>query len=291
MIKFIGGFSLYIIYFLVCFKGEIIIPICLVIIHEYAHYLMAYILGFKNFSIKILPFGARLDLDDLDEATPREDLLISLAGPLSNLILCVIFFFLYYKFKIEILNVICYSNLALGIFNLIPTLPLDGGRIVRDIINLKVPFKKANVYTVRLSLAIGYFMALLYLTMSLCGKHNILLGLISLLILLTSIKEKERVAYVIMADILKKKLKFIKKGYIENRNISIFYKKDLLTALSLIDKNKYSLFLVLNEEMNVLDIVYEDEVVEAIRDFGNITFEDLIEKNNFMGKVLEGINI
>jgi len=38
-----------------------------------------------------------------------------------------------------------------------------------------------------------------------------------------------------MGDIIKKKYKFLKRGYIENRNVSIYYKQDLLTAMGLFD--------------------------------------------------------
>ena len=76
---------------------------------------------------------------------------------------------------------------------------------------------------------------------------------------------------MIMGYIIKKKYRFIKRGYIENRSISIFCKKDLLSALGMIDKNKYNLFTVLDENMSVLEILYEEEIIQAIKAYGNIS--------------------
>lgn len=76
---------------------------------------------------------------------------------------------------------------------------------------------------------------------------------------------------------MKKRLKFMKNGIIENRIISVFYKKDLLFGLSMIDKNKYTIITVLDENMRVIKLVYEEEIINALKEHGNITFEELIK--------------
>lgn len=83
---------------------------------------------------------------------------------------------------------------------------------------------------------------------------------------------------------MKKRLRFMKKGIIENRIISIFYKKDLLFGLSMIDKNKYTILTVLDENMKVLRVVYEEEIINALKEYGNITFEEFIGVKCFKDK-------
>jgi len=109
------------------------------------------------------------------------------------------------------------------------------------------------------------------------NRGNFNLGLISIFILISSIKEKERIVYLIMGYIIKKKYRFIKRGYMENRSMSIFCKKDLLTALGMVDKNKYNLFTVLDENMMVLEILYEEEIIQAIKVYGNISLLEFID--------------
>ncbi len=278
MVRISKLFLPYIILLLILgFKGEIIIAFGLVFIHELMHYLTARSLGFSGFDIEILPIGAVLKVKDLDEATPKEDIIISLSGPLLNLMLAAIFYFLFMLFNRPYLNLIYRSNLAIGIFNLIPAFPLDGGRVLRDILSIKTIYRKANEISVRISMILGTVFMFIYFVSVVGNRSNFNLGLISIFIIISSIKEKERVVYLIMGYIIKKKYRFLKRGYIENRSISIFYKKDLLSALGMVDKNKYNIFTVLDEDMRDLEVLYEEEIIQAIKLYGNISLCEYID--------------
>ncbi|MBW9144330.1 M50 family metallopeptidase [Clostridium sp. CM027] len=266
------------------FKGELVIAFAFVFIHEMMHYLTARILGFSGFDIEILPVGAVLKVKDLDEASAKEDLIISLSGPLLNLLLAVIFYILFILFNRPYLHLIYKSNLALGIFNLIPAFPLDGGRVLRDILNIKTIYRRANEISIRVSMILGSIFMFIYFVSVAANKSNFNLGLISIFILISSIKEKERIVYLIMGYIIRKKHRFIKRGYVENKSISVFCEKNLLSVLGIIDKNKYNLFTILDENMTLLDTLYEEEIIEAIKAYGNISLSEYIDikklKNN-----------
>ncbi|MBZ9608540.1 M50 family metallopeptidase [Clostridium estertheticum] len=266
------------------FKGELVVAFAFVFIHEMMHYLTARILGFSGFDIEILPIGAVLKVKDLDEASAKEDLIISLSGPLLNLLLAVIFYILFILFNRPYLHLIYKSNLALGIFNLIPAFPLDGGRVLRDILNIKTIYRRANEISIMVSMILGSIFMFIYFVSVAANKSNFNLGLISIFILISSIKEKERIVYLIMGYIIRKKHRFIKRGYVENKSISVFCEKNLLSVLGIIDKNKYNLFTILDENMTLLDTLYEEEIIEAIKAYGNISLSEYIDikklKNN-----------
>ena len=255
--------------FLLGFRGEFFISFLIVFIHELVHYITARCLGFSGFVVEMIPIGAVLKVKDLDEASPMEDFIISISGPLFNLILAVIFYFSSYK-----LFFVC--NLSIGLLNFLPALPLDGGRMLRDLLLKKIIYKRANILTIYVSFFIGYTLVFYNLTLFFRGKININLSLIALFIIYCAYKEKERIVYAIMGDIIKKKYKILNRGYIENKSISIFYKKSLLYALGLVEKGKYNIFTILNEEIEVVDIVYEQEIIEALKKYGNISIEEFI---------------
>lgn len=259
------------------FNGDLFIAFAMVILHEFTHFFTARYFGFKNGNVEILPFGAALRLNDLDEASFKEDLIISLSGPILNLVLAVIFYVLDMYFNSYIMHALFLTNAALGVFNLIPALPLDGGRILRDLIARKTIYRSANMITIRVSMCMGSIFMLYYIYCFFKGQMNLSFGIIALYIIIYSFREKERIAYIIMSDIIKKKFRFVKRGYIENRSFSIYYKINLLNALSLAEKNKYSIFTVLDEELRVMDIIYEEEILEALKSYGNITIEQLIQ--------------
>lgn len=281
MIKLNKYFIPYIlILFLLGYRGEIIISFLIVILHEFVHYAVARCYGCSGFDIEILPIGAVINLKELDEVSPNEDLIISLSGPLMNLILAVFFYLLNLKYPNTFNLLFFKGNLAVGVFNLIPAYPLDGGRILRDIASKRYIFKKANKISIITSIVIGIILMLLFIYLFLKGKNDFNIGIISLLIIISSLKEKERIAYIIMGDIIKKKFKFLSRGYIENKSISVFYKYNLLDVLSLVDKNKYNVFTVLDEEMTLMDIMYEDEVLEALKKYGNISIREFLKNEN-----------
>lgn len=281
MIKVNRYFIPYIIFLIVIgYKGQLIYSFFIVLIHEVVHYLFARYYKFSGFDIELIIVGAVIKLKDLDEASPKEDLIISAAGPMANLILSVLFFVLHKKFPYWEFHMLFEGNLAIGFFNLIPAFPLDGGRILRDILNFKFMYKNSNRIMINVSIFIGLTFMFCYTILFFKGINNFNIGVIGIFIIISSLKERERISYIIMGDIIKKKYKFMNRGYIENKNISIYYKKDLLSAMALFDKNKYNVFTVLDVEMRVMDIIYEGEIINALKVHGNITIEEFMKIEN-----------
>ncbi|WP_138204012.1 M50 family metallopeptidase [Haloimpatiens lingqiaonensis] len=280
MVKFKKYFFLIFLCLLVMgFRGKFLVAFIMAFLHEVVHYVTARFLGFSGFDIEIWPIGTVLKLKDLDEATPLEDIIISVSGPLFNIIVALAFHIFFNIFKLQQLRLLEITNLALGIFNLIPALPLDGGRILRDLLNIKIHYKRANIITVNFSLVIGFAFIFYYFLLFYKKSiflYNLNIGLIGLFIIVYSSRERERIVYLIMGDVIKKRVNFLKRGYLQNRTVSVCSKKNLLFMMNLIDKNRYNIFYVLNDEMNVIDIIYEQEIIDALKVYGNITIEEYL---------------
>ncbi len=118
-----------------CFKGELFLFLmsCLVAIqHECAHAFAAAKLGYKLNRIVLMPFGAVID-GDLRGLSLKDEIFIALCGPLCNLCTAAFFAALWwftpdtYAFT----DTACYTSLSIALVNLLPAIPLDGGRILR----------------------------------------------------------------------------------------------------------------------------------------------------------------
>jgi len=88
--------------------------------------------------------GAKpVPVDPFNLRDGRKDLaLVSLAGPLTNIVIAVIFSLIFRIFPSGIIGLVVQLNLLLAIFNLIPIPPLDGSKIF----SLLLPEKMADAY-------------------------------------------------------------------------------------------------------------------------------------------------
>ena len=115
------------------------------LIHELGHLICGILLGLKPSSIKINPFGFQLTFKEKIEnynykvgsgnILCLKRLIIAISGPLTNIIIALAFLII--PFNITEKSVLIYANILLAIFNLIPIYPLDGGIILKEVINIK----------------------------------------------------------------------------------------------------------------------------------------------------------
>ena len=103
-----------------------------VLIHELSHMITGIVLGFKPKKFMIMPFGFKIQFKEIkiEKKVETKKIAVAVAGPLINLIIIGISAFL--KLHINII----YINLIISLFNLIPIYPLDGGRILKEIIHI-----------------------------------------------------------------------------------------------------------------------------------------------------------
>lgn len=131
-----------------------------ILLHEIAHTVQAQALGIPVRRITLLPFGGLAELARLPEH-PLDELRIAGVGPLANLALGLLFgslgglflvsgplswrevvdYWSYHEYGLlpSGLMYLAVVNVSLGLFNLIPTFPMDGGRVLRSVLALVLP--------------------------------------------------------------------------------------------------------------------------------------------------------
>ncbi|MDY3829220.1 MAG: M50 family metallopeptidase [Clostridium sp.] len=259
---------------------KIIFAFIFVIIHEVSHIIVAKIYGLKVSSLKINVVGSRSDIYDIDNLAYIKRMIVYLVGPLVNLFLGLIFFVLMKYTNITFFYEAYIINLGLGIFNLIPAYPLDGSRILEILLEIKVLYKTSKKIVVIFSFIVVILLLMIFMFSIYIHKINISFILVAIVIAYSSIIEAKKTMYTIIKSLYKKENLLINKNYLENKNICIYYKCSLIKALSFIDRNKFNCFYVLNEGLKVLGIVYEEELIEAIKNYGNINFKEYMETKN-----------
>ncbi len=140
-----------------------------VVIHELSHSRLAQYFGGEVSSITLLPIGGVSMMKKMPEEPTRE-LLVSLVGPLSNVVIAILLIPLLYLIPNPVdgafgafsrlgagnadvligisaqgfISYMFFINLLLAVFNLLPAFPLDGGRVFRSILAERMSYMKAT---------------------------------------------------------------------------------------------------------------------------------------------------
>ncbi len=129
-----------------------------VVLHELGHSLTARHFGVGVRRILLMPIGGMAEFDAIPRQPGRE-LLITAAGPAVNFVLAGALWIVSDRSSGvpdsalpsslgELVWCLLYWNIAMGIFNLLPAYPMDGGRILRALLATRLPYLRATFWAV-----------------------------------------------------------------------------------------------------------------------------------------------
>lgn len=248
-----------------------------VFLHEVTHILIALKYGCKFYNISFHIFGLNAELSDINILKDKEKIIIYSSGAAFNIAVAVFLYFLSFKYSNSFIETSINLNIGLAVFNLLPAYPLDGSRILEIILSKKILFKKAQKIISIISFIIaGLFIVIgIYIYIFLHSLNfSMLIGAI-IIIYITRMEESTSM-YITMGNIVKKRKKILKDNYIENKIISVYYKQGLVNVLALVDRNKFNTFYILDDDMKLIHVLHEDELIEALKIYGNMTLEEYI---------------
>ena len=163
--------------------GLIVVFFACVVLHELGHSLTARRYGVRVPRILLMPIGGMAEFDHIPRQ-PAAELLITLAGPAVNFAIAAILWLVvglpagwpwhadYPDSLRGLAQILLNWNLVMGLFNLLPVFPMDGGRIFRALLARKMPYLLATYWAAMIGKILALVLAgacFFYLQRTLAG--------------------------------------------------------------------------------------------------------------------------
>jgi len=145
----------------------IILLFACVLAHEFGHILTARGFGVRTPDVTLLPIGGVARLERIPEA-PGQEFLIAIAGPLVNVAIAVVLVLFagadlsaehlaaIENSKIALVDRLAAVNLFLALFNMIPAFPMDGGRVLRALLAIRLGHVRATEISATIGQAFAF---------------------------------------------------------------------------------------------------------------------------------------
>jgi stage IV sporulation protein FB len=165
-----------------------------VILHEFGHCLQIKRYGIHVQDIVLFPIGGVARAQSIPE-NPREEIVVAISGPIVNFVIAGGLFAGLALAGIPLhgdgyLVTLAGVNMGLGLFNLIPAFPMDGGRILRGVLHMRMPYLAAT----RRARDVGQIVALGFVMIAFLDTTFIMLAVVASFVFVGGMYEERAVA-------------------------------------------------------------------------------------------------
>jgi stage IV sporulation protein FB len=225
-------------------------------------------LGMTVSEMELFPFGCAAKLQCFAVSRAKE-IVVAAAGPAANMMAaCAIFFIDKYGFEITVADRLIASNLALAAVNMLPALPLDGGRIVRAIFATFMGYKRAT----RVTACAGIFFAVVLLGVGVWALFKETLNpsffIMGFFLCIAAFKELKSAPYTLIRDFTGKREAIDKRKTLNINRFAAMRTETLRDIMREFEAGKYNIVTVLDKDLGVLGELDERQILDGMMEKG-----------------------
>ena len=250
--------------------------------HELAHLIVARGFELPIDEIELLPFGGVARSHEPIEADPHVETTVAVAGPLNN------FFLLGLAVLVrggtfldrELLDTFTDANLMMAAFNLLPALPLDGGRIYRAYLARKTGYRRATEHLAKVGRIIALMMVLGGVAWIFAGRVYWSAFTLAVFLYWSAAREEQSASFSTIRQLLRKKDELSRRGVLPAEQLIVGESTPLGKILPHFMARRYHFFTVTDPEFRTTGTLTESDIVEALFGEGpEVTVGEVLRKS------------
>ncbi len=227
-------------------------------VHEISHLVAAKFIGLSCSNITIYPFGLNLKLKNTIIYSLSDEIILYLSGPLSNILMALL------SLIIGVKGDFYYKNLALFFVNILPIIPLDGGMIIKKILNQRLGYDGGNrvmrvISFLFLAVVLSFFSILLYMQ-----KFNPSLCIFAAFLVCNIIFSKEKYDTNLLKELLYAREKNYKKQISKARILGAYDKTSEIDIAKKFRPSERCFVFVTDKDNSVKKILSKEQIIQNL---------------------------
>jgi stage IV sporulation protein FB len=257
------GFSIITGYFI-----ELLTLFVIVFIHELGHVSMAKGFGWRVKEVQLLPFGGVAVVEESGNIPAFEEIWVALAGPIQNAWMAI---FAYMMMQFSSSDLVWWeyflqANIMIGLFNMMPILPLDGGKVFVSLLSFQLCYYK--------TLHIGAWLSLIFssgiviyslISANMFGGIQLNLLMIGLFLVYSNWISYRHIPYLFRRFLINREgrgLHHLAQGT-SAHPIIVGGDKDITTMVHMFMRERYHLIFVLSKQGTIQKVLTEQHLIRS----------------------------
>ncbi|MFX4302664.1 M50 family metallopeptidase [Alicyclobacillus tolerans] len=236
----------------------------IVLLHEFGHVIVAKKYGYEIDKITLLPFGGMAELKDQSIGFhPRRESSIAIAGPAVNILLIPIgYIFTRSPLFSSYWNSFFLINFWIFMFNMLPALPLDGGRIIRAIRAREIGYEHATREAYQMAIILSVLLFCFSVITFVVGKPHLGAFMLAIFLFVGALTGRKKVRLETMQFLRNKHQNYPVTNSITSLAVSA--SASVRDAALRCSPDRYMLFYVLGDTGEIMGMIDESEIATAV---------------------------
>ena len=257
-----------------------------ILLHELTHIAAARILHIRVYELELTPVGGAARIENLWRLRPGQTAAVALAGPAVNLLMIVTSAALCWwgMMDAETGAMLIEQNLIILLFNLLPALPMDGGRVLCGLLSRRMSPAGAARAGTGISAGLALALSALSVYGAMNGRLNITLPMAAAFLLVSAGRERRQAEFSLIESLTGRGAELEAEGALPIRWMAVRGEMTVREAAARLKPRQMHLIAVYDEALRMTEVIGEDRLTAALMEDGEKKIAEIagdVKKNIF----------